>query len=228
MYLGKIEDRREEIEDRSDHLSDSLSTPISSLLTPISEIIHCSTIVKTENLPGSPNWQKWAIPAGLYSTEELRKAGLNVDESKNIPTLRKGSSGDEVEELQALLNAKYGASLDVDGAFGAKTEAAVKAFQQAKGLTVDGIVGPKTRAALGLQQSTEYRVQSADDIASQETEGGIGEQDSSELCTLNSELSFPAESPGGLSGVWLPFSAWQTLRAAFAAAENVLRKYDEL
>ena len=116
---------------------------------------HCSGTVKEDPLPGVPKWERWGIPAGLYTTDELRKAGLNVDESKNIPILRRGSQGDEVEELQALLNAKYGANLDVDSIFGAKTEAAVKAFQQAKGLTADGIVGPKTRAALGLAFSQD-------------------------------------------------------------------------
>ncbi|MBR3018492.1 MAG: peptidoglycan-binding protein [Clostridia bacterium] len=114
------------------------------------EIIHCSTTVKMDTLPGHPAWTHWAIPAGLYSDDELRRAGVTVDSSKNISTLRSGSSGDEVEELQAILNAKYGANLEVDGVFGAKTEAAVKAFQKAKGLSADGVVGPKTRAALGL------------------------------------------------------------------------------
>jgi len=115
------------------------------------EIIHCSTTVKRDKLPGTPAWTHWGVPAGLYSTEELRKAGLNVSESKNVATLRRGSKGDEVEELQALLNAKYGANLEIDGVFGAKTEAAVKAFQSAHGLAADGVVGPKTRKALGME-----------------------------------------------------------------------------
>jgi lysozyme len=51
--------------------------------------------------------------------------------------------------LQRALNAA-GASpaLKEDGIPGAKTTAAVKAFQARSGLTADGIVGPKTRAAL--------------------------------------------------------------------------------
>jgi g-D-glutamyl-meso-diaminopimelate peptidase len=36
----------------------------------------------------------------------------------------------------------------VDGTFGAKTEAAVTAFQQDNGLSADGVVGPETASAL--------------------------------------------------------------------------------
>lgn len=56
-----------------------------------------------------------------------------------------------MEALQARLNA-LGANplLDVDGEFGARTEAAVIAFQRERGLEADGIVGRLTGAALGL------------------------------------------------------------------------------
>ena len=122
--------------------------------------------VQEEPLPGNPKWLRFGIPAGLYTNDELRKAGVNVDTAKNIPTLRRGAEGDLVEELQAILNAKYGFSLDVDGSFGANTEAAVKAFQKSKGLTVDGIVGSKTRAALGLvfDQDTDIPGKPAQDV----------------------------------------------------------------
>lgn len=114
-------------------------------------VIHCSGTVKEEALPGEPKWERWGIPAGLYTTEELRKAGLNVDESKNIPTLRRGNQGDEVADLQMLLNSKYGYDLEVDGNFGKATESAVKDFQKKHGLTADGVVGPKTWKALGVK-----------------------------------------------------------------------------
>jgi peptidoglycan hydrolase-like protein with peptidoglycan-binding domain len=66
--------------------------------------------------------------------------------------LRRGSSGAEVSQLQAVLNRNYPAysRLTVDGAFGPATEAVVKEFQRRSGLAADGIVGPLTRAALGL------------------------------------------------------------------------------
>jgi uncharacterized protein (TIGR02594 family) len=48
---------------------------------------------------------------------------------------------------QALLAKGFGAG-EVDGVWGRRTIAAVKAFQQSVGLQADGIVGPKTCAAL--------------------------------------------------------------------------------
>ena len=58
-----------------------------------------------------------------------------------------GSQGDDVKELQRLLNAN-GYSLDVDGVWGDNTEAAVRKYQKQSGLTVDGIVGTNTWGSL--------------------------------------------------------------------------------
>lgn len=65
--------------------------------------------------------------------------------------LQKGNSGSAVKALQQSLN-QMGASppIKADGVFGDKTLAALKAFQQTKGLKVDGVAGPITFAALGL------------------------------------------------------------------------------
>ena len=114
-------------------------------------VIHCSGTVKEEPLPGKPKWERWGVPAGLYTTDELRKAGLNVDDEKNTPTLRRGNQGDEVADLQMILNSKYGYELEVDGSFGKATETAVKDFQTKHGLTADGVVGAKTWKALGVK-----------------------------------------------------------------------------
>lgn len=67
-----------------------------------------------------------------------------------MATLRRGSTGPEVTALQQRLTELGFDPNGIDGHFGPGTEAAVKAFQQANGLTADGIVGPVTRAALQL------------------------------------------------------------------------------
>jgi len=59
------------------------------------------------------------------------------------PLLKRGDDHFPVRSLQHLLRAREH-PVTVDGIFGSKTEAAVKAFQKQHGLTADGRVGPKT------------------------------------------------------------------------------------
>lgn len=68
------------------------------------------------------------------------------------PTIRKGSKGDVVRQLQLTLNRWYPRlpALATDGVFGPATEARVRYLQSAAKLTVDGIVGPKTWRTLGF------------------------------------------------------------------------------
>ena len=79
-------------------------------------------------------------------------AGALVNSASTAPplvngtprTLRKGDTGPEVAQLQQLLG-----DLAVDGAFGEKTDARVREFQEVNPLlVVDGIVGPLTWWAL--------------------------------------------------------------------------------
>lgn len=68
-----------------------------------------------------------------------------------LPILRQGDGIDfpELQKDVKFLQTKLGFIGDsIDGKFGAGTEAAVKRFQQDKGLLVDGIVGQKTWIAL--------------------------------------------------------------------------------
>ena len=64
--------------------------------------------------------------------------------------LSSGSRGDEVKKLQqALVDAGYNVgSAGVDGSYGPDTTAAVKKYQQDKGLQVDGIAGEQTLGSL--------------------------------------------------------------------------------
>jgi peptidoglycan hydrolase-like protein with peptidoglycan-binding domain len=61
----------------------------------------------------------------------------------------------EKKDVQTVLNMVVTPSpaLTVDGVMGAKSIAAVKAFQTMKGLTADGLIGPMTRAALEAAQA---------------------------------------------------------------------------
>lgn len=69
-------------------------------------------------------------------------------------TLKRGSKGAAVSQLQMALNSCNAAGLSTDGIFGRGTEAAVKAFQASKGLTADGLVGNQSKAALNSCGST--------------------------------------------------------------------------
>ncbi len=62
-------------------------------------------------------------------------------------------SGNDVKLLQQELMAE-GYKITDDGQFGVKTEAALKDYQQKKGLVADGIAGSKTKDSIGLSSAS--------------------------------------------------------------------------
>ena len=87
------------------------------------------------------------------TSEGETSSGTLSDGSWGGTTLRQGSTGSAVEQLQFWLNtlAQYDAGIPstaVDGVFGSGTAAAVRAFQRREGLTADGVVGRTTWTAL--------------------------------------------------------------------------------
>jgi Putative peptidoglycan binding domain len=62
--------------------------------------------------------------------------------------IQRGSTGTQVRKLQQELKAAGCSPGPVDGIFGPKTLAAVKAYQAKNNLAVDGMVGPRTWKAL--------------------------------------------------------------------------------
>jgi peptidoglycan hydrolase-like protein with peptidoglycan-binding domain len=93
---------------------------------------------------------------GQADAATLRALGLAAGASSNSPAagtstgqLARGSRGPAVADVQrALLSAGIRVAGGADGIFGPATEAALREFQRANGLTVDGRVGPQTAAAL--------------------------------------------------------------------------------
>jgi hypothetical protein len=65
-------------------------------------------------------------------------------------TLKFGSKGDAVKELQKFLNKTLKLKLKVDGSFGKSTVSAVKQWQKKNGFTADGVVGEKTRGKMEM------------------------------------------------------------------------------
>ena len=88
----------------------------------------------------------FAVLAGEIDTGKTYESTIMEDMTIMVSAkqLQKGSKGTAVKKLQILLNGLGYSCGTVDSDFGAKTLAAVKAYQKACGLTADGIVGAKT------------------------------------------------------------------------------------
>lgn len=101
-------------------------------------VVDCSVNVRISNVSDYTNY---AIHKGLYSEGEIP-----VDTIK--PTLRRGSRGADVTELQQILSRLGYNPGTADGIFGTKTFNALVAFQTDAKLDPDGVCGPKTWRAL--------------------------------------------------------------------------------
>src|SRR3954447_15522629 len=93
--------------------------------------------------PGTP------LAAGQVSSGDLSAAVAMESPANRAIEIREGglplhvgSQGDLVVQVQRVLH------VDTDGIFGVRTDAAVRSYQQAKGLEVDGIVGLATWRSL--------------------------------------------------------------------------------
>lgn len=134
----------------------------------------------------------FGVPYGLY------EEAIPVDD----PTLRKGDSGEDVKRLQqALILLNYLKPGEDDGAFGSKTEAAVRAFQKDHGLGVDGVCGPMTWTAL-----------------KKETGHNPDEPEAPEE---------PDDEPGE-EYVSVPKRIWDAIKASSVVIHDAVRAYDSV
>jgi hypothetical protein len=136
------------------------------------------------------------------------------------PLIRKGDQQHPVNTLQYLLGAR-GHTVTVDGIFGPNTDAAVRAFQQQKGLAVDGIVGPNTWSALiitvklgsqgdavsGVQEEFQFRNLSGDPARGCRSTGSsaprptprsaVSSRRFTRRCRRSPSMASSVRSPGG-------------------------------
>jgi len=138
------------------------------------------------------------------------------------PQTRQGAKEHPVPTLQHLLRAR-GHSVTVDGTFGPRTDAAVRAFQQEKGLVVDGIVGPATWGALiievrrgargdavrGVQEEFQFRNLSGDPTKGPQVDGIFGPE--TEAAVRGFQTAIHADVPSmAIDGIVGPMT-WQAL-----------------
>lgn len=128
----------------------SSSVPLWDMLVgpvPVKGDPHVATLQGVLNsLPSTP------VPHLVVDGEKgpLTKGAWTTDMS-HTGQLQKGSTGQYVKALQAMLNTWAGSLLQVDGNFGSLTDARVRDMQgNLMGKNAeDGKVGPNTKAALG-------------------------------------------------------------------------------
>ena len=97
------------------------------------------------NASGSSYWNAFGRPSGIIETQKTSYSGAFVF----YRNLKKGTTGEDVFNLQKLLKEHKHNPGTIDGDFGTNTEKAVKDFQAKNGLEKDGIAGKNTIVALG-------------------------------------------------------------------------------
>ena len=106
--------------------------------------VKANTNYKWRFTPADANYESISGSIKLWSKSTSSGGSYYAPVVPDMPMVYWGCTGDAVKTLQDKLNALGYNSGSVDGIFGAKTYAAVTAFQKANGLGVDGIVGKLT------------------------------------------------------------------------------------
>ena len=116
-----------------------------------------------------------ALLAGACSDEDdaSTETGSGDEQGQSVSD----ASEEDLAKWQEDLNAVGCWAGAVDGTMGPETEAAIKEYQEAKGLTVDGKLGPQTESALAADAAagTTVCTSSSGTSTTSTTSGGGGE-----------------------------------------------------
>ena len=95
------------------------------------------------------SWTHWyKMPWVEYDAATGTTTTTSTVSTLGSRLLKNGARGDDVKQLQTILNELGFEAGEADGIFGSKTTAAVKRMQEAAGITVDGHYGDESHAAL--------------------------------------------------------------------------------
>lgn len=130
------------------------NSPISSSNTPTNNSTATKDSTTRDSISRSTN--NPSAKAGALDGISVKSATPPAEKpiaiNRNI--LRQGATGTDVRHLQEALTKQGFNPGPKDGIFGPKTEAALRAFQNSKGIAVDGVFGPQSRAAFTNKANT--------------------------------------------------------------------------
>jgi hypothetical protein len=115
---------------------------------PMRQIMRFRELARTYGA-GGVSWWDWqsARPHGWEALSRATGPQPETETGSLMAPVARGAVGDLVVWIQEHL-ASAGFAVAIDGDFGRRTRAAVRAFQTANGLAPDGVVGPLTWHAL--------------------------------------------------------------------------------
>lgn len=96
---------------------------------------------------GNPRILGYGHPSYDRAGETEEEEGFDV---AKLPNVKYGTDGESAKAVQAILKAKYGRKLTVDGKFGSNSQKQLKAVQKQLGLAQDGVCGENTWRAMLL------------------------------------------------------------------------------
>ncbi|MES2023815.1 MAG: peptidoglycan-binding protein [Patescibacteria group bacterium] len=135
--------------------SGSTTSTVAQSETPVTITVTAATpttpaVTETTMSPGCSGGNKYNTSTGDLC---VNNEGVKAHGPFNLGTmtLKNGSKGDAVMELQKLLNQLLNLGLVVDGKLGPKTISVIKKWQKAHDLVADGLVGPKTKAKMKME-----------------------------------------------------------------------------
>ena len=135
----------------------TLPTGSSSSVTTVTPAVPATPAIPATPAVSSGGGSSYTVPAtpavhAVAATPSSSSSGSSIKKTYNFGTvtLKTGSKGEAVMELQRFLNAKLNLGLVIDGKLGPKTIVVIKQWQKDNGLVSDGLVGNKTKVKMNL------------------------------------------------------------------------------